>query len=58
MHEFDHLRQQMRECGDCLKAFLVKTVERQPELTEHAGIVREHLEALRRELEVLADRMP
>ena len=57
MSEYERLRAQMHDCSECLKAFLVSAAERQPELTEHAGIVREHLESLRRELDVLADRI-
>ena len=57
MSDYERLRAQMHDCGECLKAFLVTAVEKQPDLTEHAGIVREHLETLRRELDVLADRI-
>jgi len=42
---------------ECLKAFLVAAVDRQPEPTDHAGTVREHLEALQADLKVLAGRI-
>ena len=57
MIEYQKLRTQMQDCGECLKSFLVQVVETQPELEEHAGIVREHLEAVQRELNVLAERL-
>ena len=57
MNEYEKLRAQMHDCTECLKAFLVKTADRQPELTEHAGIIREHLETLHRELDMLANRI-
>ena len=57
MSEYQQLQAQMHDCTECLKAFLVRTVDKQPELTEHAGIIREHLETLQRELDVLAGRL-
>lgn len=57
MGDYDRLRVQMHDCSECLKAFLVNVVEKQPELAEHAGIIREHLETLRAELDVLAARL-
>ena len=42
---------------ECLKSFLVEVVIKQPELEEHAGIIRDHLGAFRRELDVLVERL-
>ena len=43
MIDYQQLKEQMHDCTECLKAFLVRTVDRHPELTEHAGIIREPL---------------
>jgi hypothetical protein len=57
MNEYRKLHAQLLDCGECLKSFLVKVVDKQPELEEHAAIVRNHLEVVQRELNILADRL-
>ena len=57
MSDHERLRAQVHECTECMKAFLQEAVDRKPELEDHAGIIREHLEALRRELDVLVERL-
>jgi len=50
--DFSEMQAQMHDCIDCLKTFLVKAVDKQPELIQHAEIIHEHLETLLRELDV------
>jgi hypothetical protein len=57
MTDYQKLRAQVHDCSECLKSFLVEVVEKQPELEEHAGIIRNHLETVQRELEMLAMRV-
>ena len=57
MNDYEKLKTQVTDCGECLKSFLADVAIKQPELEEHAGIIRNHLEALRCELDVLAARI-
>ena len=57
MGEYEKLQTQVHDCGECLKAFLLRAVEAQPHLEDHAGVIREHLQSLLRELDLLAGRL-
>jgi hypothetical protein len=54
---YQKLHAQIQDCGECLKSLLVEVVDKQPDLEEHASIVRNHLEAVQRELELLVRRI-
>ena len=54
-NEYDKMQAQMQSALS--EAFLVKALNKQPALTEHAEIIRDHLETLRRKLDVLAGRL-
>ena len=57
MGDYERLHSQVHDCGECLKTFLQTAVEAQPELEDHADVIRDHLEALRHELGLLAKRI-
>jgi len=45
MSDYEKLKTQVADCGECLKSFLVEVVIKQPELEDHAGIIRDHMKA-------------
>lgn len=57
MSDYEKLKAQVQDCGECLVNFLVEVVDTRPELEEHAAIIKHHLEAFRRELDVLTERI-